>query len=222
MMNSHRIFLGGIACAILCVTGCGPAEEEAQFSVGSGDTFGTLTDDRGDFTFRTGAGGAIESIDVDATSNTGTITLPDTSDGTNFAIARDAGGEIEFTPGGDQMLIAVRDDPTLTSLGIGDATFVVTRDQLGPFDSVLSARITRTASGLECTPSRDFLDDICEVVGTVTIDSLADSIEAELLAQDVTTVPRSLIVDLLNRYMTLLIDCCDAWLEYRDNGGDPC
>jgi hypothetical protein len=210
-------------CAIL-ISGCGPAQEEvaASFAEGTDGVFGTLSDDLGDFTFRTGAGGEIESVEVTGSNNDGTITLPDGKNNVNFAITRDSGGELEFDAIGDQVLVAIRDDPDLSGFGLNDAQFSVSRDQLGPLADLASARVKRYSTGLECTPSRDFIDDTCVVIRTISVDDLANAIVAELVAQEITFVTRGMVLNFLNRYMDLMFDCCDSWGEYRDGGGDPC
>jgi len=207
----------------LCLSplvGCGPPPMDASFAGGSDTEFGTLVDDRGTFTFDTDEEGSVTSIEV---AGQGTITLPSESE--NFAIQRNDGGTVSFAPSGDDVLVVIRNDPDLGALGMSELSLTVSRDDLGGFGDLMSARASRGPMSVNCDASRDFLDDICTIVGQISVEDLVDLVLAELRSQGVDfPFMDSIIADFFNKYLDLITDCCGAWSEYRglSQENDPC
>lgn len=185
---------------------------DARFDPSSdGLVFGTLIDDRGSFEFiRDPETGNLQR----AEANNGTITFP--TDGQDFAVSRDTGGSLTLQPEGNaDVLVVVRGDPVL-----GDVEFQVARESLGELGDVV-----REAAGTTedlCGGNQDFLDAACVPINSIDVDELVDMIRADLLERGSDPPPESAFRATINRYLSVPIDCCLAWDEFRSNNGDAC
>ena len=212
--NRQRLTWSGIFLAC-CVAGCG--EFDARFEDSSdGNTFGTLIDDRGNFTFvRDPDSGEV----IRADANNVTITFP--TAGQDFGVERDDGGSVEISPTGENdVLIAVRGDPT-----VGDLDLQVSRDALGALAGVVreNAATKRMCWQADetCDANQAFLDGACDVVNGADVNAIAEMIQADLEAGGEVSFSVSAISNLLSFYLELPVDCCLAWGEFR-NAGDAC
>lgn len=214
-MNT-RVWAAGVIVAMVSIGGCSrtPAEIDARFeSSDNPDIFGTLIDDRGDFEFnRDPETGNIQRVVADD----GTIIPP--TDGQDFSISRDDGSSIELEPSGaDDVLVVVRGDQVFD-----DVDIVVDRDAVGDLGGVI-----RENSGLalaSCADNQEFVDGACDLTASLDVPAIAQSIATNIGQRgEVDPAPSAAMVEaLLNRYLIVLVDCCLAWDEYRDGGGDAC
>ena len=205
------VALAFVSASVLAVGGCGPIAIDAAFSASADENIlGTLTDDRGSFTFNLNPDtGNIQRVDAD----NGTITPP--TDGQDLSIARNTGGSLTVSPeGASDVIVAVRGDPI-----IGDLDLQVERISLGGLAPLVRANAQATAT---CADNQNFLDGACAATNAIDIDEVVSLIRADLESrgQDVPTAEpfRALLVF----YLEPFLDCCLAWDEYRSGGGDAC
>ncbi len=211
-----RIVSTGVIAAMVVIGGCSrtPAEIDARFEASENpDIFGTLIDDRGNFEFnRNPETGNIQQVVADD----GTITPP--TDGQDFSIARDDGSSIQLEPSGaDDVLVVVRGDAVFDNVDI-----VVDRDAVGDLGGVI-----RENSGValaSCEDNQDFVDGACDLTASLDVAAIAQSIADDIVARgEVDPAPTGAMVKgLLDRHLIVLVNCCLAWDEYRDGGGDAC
>jgi hypothetical protein len=193
-------------------SGCG-GEFDATFEPGdAAGVFGTLIDDRGEFEFlRNPDTGNIQSVE----SEEGTLFPP--TDGQDLSVERATGGSVTLSPVGENdVLVAVRNDEV-----IGSTDLSVPRSALGGLGELVPPEAPRLAlqDDAICMSNQGFVDAACSV--SLDLDEIADGIHDALPAE---AAPPTLIIRaLLGRYLdSIVIDCCLAWNEFRDNEGDAC
>ncbi len=208
------VFFSVLAFAILPVLGaggCSPIPFDAGFSPSADDNvMGTLVDDRGSFTFILNPEtGNIQRIDAD----NGTITPP--TDGQDLSVARDTGGSLTVSPeGASDVIVAVRGDPI-----VGDLDLQVDRTSLSGLAPLVRANAQATAT---CADNQGFLDDTCTTANAIDVDEIVSLIRADLESRGQDVPASDAFRALLVFYLEPFLDCCLAWVEYRNGGGDAC
>ncbi len=214
MSNRLTLMCAGLVGLMGMTTGgCGPTVLSAAFQESSDpNIFGTLIDDRGTFEFNLNPKtGNLERVDADD----GTIFFP--TDGQEFSVARPDGSSVTTTPDGDnEVIIAVRGDPL-----VGSTDLRVDRESLGGIsDLIPNARVSRQLA--TCEENQNLLDTACSVVTQLDLSAISQLIQADLERRGGPSLPAASIELLLTRYLSVVVDCCLAWQEYRDGGGDAC
>jgi hypothetical protein len=200
------------AAGVICVVVAGCMREFAATFQSSADanTFGTLFDDRGDFTFtRNSETGDLIRAEADA----GTIILPTGEQ--DFGVQRSDGASIELQPAeAEDVLIVVRGDAEFD-----DIDLTVSRTALGDL-----ANVVRMPAGADefCAGNQDFLDGACDLTNSLDLAAIVVSITADLQMRMENAPTADQVAALLGRYLGIVSDCCLGWAEYRDNGGDAC
>ena len=196
---------------VLLVGGCGPIPFDAGFQPSADENIlGTLVDDRGSFTFNLNPDtGNIQRIDAD----NGTITPP--TDGQDLSIARDTGGSLTVSPeGASDVIVVVRGDPI-----VGDLDLQVDRTSLSGLAPLVRANAQATAT---CADNQGFLDDTCTTANAIDVDEIVSLIRADLESRGQDVPASDAFRALLVFYLEPFLDCCLAWVEYRNGGGDAC
>ena len=196
---------------VLAVGGCSPIPFDAGFQPSADENvLGTLVDDRGSFTFNLNPEtGNIQRIDAD----NGTITPP--TDGQDLSIARNTGGSLTVSPeGASDVIVAVRGDPI-----VGDLDLQVDRTSLSGLAPLVRANAQATAT---CADNQGFLDDTCTTANAIDVDEIVSLIRADLESRGQDVPASDAFRALLVFYLEPFLDCCLAWVEYRNGGGDAC
>ncbi len=201
---------------LLGIGGCGPLPFDAFFDSSSDENiFGTLVDDRGSFEFNLSPiTGNIQRIEAD----NATIIPP--TDGQDLSVNRIDGGSLTVSPeGASDVIVAIRDDPT-----VGDLDLQVDRAALGMHLGGLVREASRAIFQdiATCVDNQNFLDGACAAATAIDVDEIVSLISADLESRGTQPPDATVMRALLVFYLEPFLDCCLAWDEYRSGGGDAC
>ena len=197
------------------IGGCGPVPFDAFFEQSSDENiFGTLVDDRGSFEFNLNpVTGNIQRIDAD----NGTITPP--TDGQDLSVDRIDGGSLTVSPeGASDVIVAIRGDATF-----GDLDVQVARDSLDGLAPLVRANARAILQErATCEDNQEFLKGVCSAAGAIDVDEIVTLVREDLEGQGSEPPPAAVLRTLLVFYLEPFLDCCLAWEEFRNAGGEAC
>lgn len=223
------LILASVATAAL---GCGgtPTQQVTEgFEVGTGDTFGTLTDaDAGSFEINMNEDGAVTGITIECSAGEsgGEVALP-TADDPSLAVTAADGSSISFTQDGESTSVVIN-DAELQQL-TGESTLGLSLDgaESGGINDVLfgflnTARTRNPAQNIpECEQTRDFVDDFCSLIDLLDAGTLAQLVYGQLPESVTDEITFEQLESLITKYMDVVEGFCTAWSEYRETS-DPC